>query len=247
MNIFLLRGLVREKRHWGDFVDKIQKAYPDAKIYTPEIQGVGEYHDMTSPDSLEEMVDFMRSKFQTQIESSDDNLLIAISLGGMMSRCWMEKYPDDFKKVVLMNTSFRGISKLFHRLQPSALFTFVRLFLTINTAFRELGILRLVSNSPEDKLQAILPSWIKIQKDAPVKKNSFIAQIKAALKYHPPLEKPKAQLLILAGAADRLCHCQCSIDVYKTWGGKLELHPYAGHDLPMDAPEWIIKHIKIWV
>lgn len=247
MNIFLLRGLVREKKHWGDFLDKIQKTFPEAKIYTPEIQGVGEYYNVTSPSTLEELVDFMRSQFKDQIEQSDQNILVAMSLGGMIARCWMEKYPTDFKKSVLINTSFRKLSCTFKRIRPMAALAFIRLFLTTNTSLRELGILRLVSNSPEEKLQKILPSWIDIQRKRPVKRQSFINQIKAALTYHPPLDKPQSDLLILAGADDRLCHCQCSIDVYKAWGGKLELHPYAGHDLPIDAPEWIVKQMKDWI
>jgi pimeloyl-ACP methyl ester carboxylesterase len=246
MNLFLLRGLVREKEHWGEFVDKVKAAFPQANIILPEIQGVGEFYQQTSANTLEDMVEFMRKNHKDQIEDENQNVLFAMSLGGMLARCWMDLYSEDFHKVILVNTSFRGLSPVYRRLRPMALFSFLRLFLTIDLALRELGILELVSNSPKQVLTTMLPHWLEIQKKRPVSRKSFVNQIQAALKYRPPLDKPNAEILILAGAGDRLAHCQCSVDVLKAWGGKLVIHPYSGHDLPIDASEWLIKELKDW-
>ena len=63
MNIILLRGLVREKKHWGSFVEELKEAFPKANIITPEIQGVGEYVDTVSPSNFVDMVKFMQKEW----------------------------------------------------------------------------------------------------------------------------------------------------------------------------------------
>jgi pimeloyl-ACP methyl ester carboxylesterase len=239
-NIILLRGLVRESRHWGDFPQKLQKKLPDYKIHTPEIQGVGKYHDIISPNTLADMIDFMREQVKEFL--GHDTIIIAISLGGMITKQWNEKYPDDFGKMILINTSFKGVNSLFHRLKPNAILSFLDIFLTSNTAMRERKILELVSNEPE-KIESAHQNWIKIQEEAPVQKKSFVNQIKAALSFNPSDQKPKIPLLLIASRADRLCDYNCTLKLHQQWGGSLKLHQSAGHDIPLDAPDWLIDKI----
>lgn len=246
MNIFLLRGLIREKAHWGSFVDEMQQAFPDAGIHTPEIPGVGEFHEQTSPDNFDDMIDFMREKHTTLFGDDRENLLIAMSLGGMIARQWMEKFPKDFKRVVLVNTSFRGLNPLYRRLKPSSMLRFLRIFFTPGMEAREHAILRMVSNNHE-RNEKIVRDWIEIQSKRPVSRQSFMNQIKAALTFHPPLTKPEADLLILAAKGDRLCDYRSSEKLHETWEGTLLLHPSAGHDLPVDDAAWMIEQIKTWL
>jgi pimeloyl-ACP methyl ester carboxylesterase len=245
MNIFLIRGLVREKQHWGTFPQQLEHAF-GVNVYTPEIQGVGENWQQTSPDNFDEMVEFMRSQYLDQIMDGN-NMVIAISMGGMIARLWMEKYPNDFKHVVLVNTSFKGINPLFHRLRPHSVFRFLNILTKRSLEERERRIVNMVVNTA-DKREGILKNWIEIQKKHPVKMKSFINQIKAALTFNPPMDKPQNNhLLILAAKKDLLCHYKCSEKMHQTWGGKLKIHPEAGHDLPADAPEWMINSIKEWM
>ena len=105
MNIFLLRGLVREKEHWGEFVTLVKTSFPQAQIFTPEIPGVGEFYQQVSPSSFKLMVEFMRNNYQQHFHTENTNIIMALSLGGMIAREWMELYPHDFKKSILVNTS----------------------------------------------------------------------------------------------------------------------------------------------
>ncbi|MGK0367905.1 MAG: pimeloyl-[acyl-carrier protein] methyl ester esterase [Thermoproteota archaeon] len=246
MNIFLLRGLVREKRHWGDFPHLIRKAFPKAQIHLLEIPGVGESAHLISPSNFDEIVEFMRNKQLESIQQGENNILFALSLGGMLSSLWMQKYPNDFKQTILVNTSLKGFSPLLRRLRPRAVLKFLQLTLTINIGMRELGILRLISNDTS-KHEEILKSWISIQKDAQVLRASFYNQIKAALTFTPALEPPKARILILGAINDRLCHYSCSVELHKYWRGTLRLSPEGGHDLPIDQPDWLIEEMKNWI
>lgn len=239
----MLKGLVREKRHWGDFVAVMQNSFPGANIIPMDYPGVGAKSSRISPNDFKEYVADMRSEHQQYFDGKQENILIAISLGGMMARMWMDLHPDDFKKCILMNTSFRGICPIHKRLRPQSMKTFLRLFLTRDRDEVERGILEMVSNR-KDKHPPILRNWIRYQKEYPVSHKSFINQITAALRFAPPKLAPKPELLILAGQKDRLCHYSCSESIQRTWGGKLEMHPEAGHDLAIDVPEWTAQKVK---
>lgn len=243
MNIFMLKGLVREKRHWGDFVDTMKETFPEHNIIPMNYPGVGVKNDRISPRSFKDYVADMREEHAQYFDGKQENILVAISLGGMMARHWMDLYPDDFKKCVLMNTSYRGICPIYRRLQPQSMKTFFRLFMTKDPAKVEKGILEMVSNRKE-RHPPILENWIQWQQEHPVSHKSFINQMTAAMTFKAPKTSPKPELLILAGKKDRLCHYSCSQKIHELWGGKLEIHPEAGHDLGTDAPEWTAEKIK---
>lgn len=246
MNIFLLRGLVREKGHWSWFKAELQSALPKATITLLEIPGVGETYQQVSPDSFEEMISFMRAKHIQNIEGQD-NVLLAMSLGGMIGKRWMDAYPQDFSKVILVNTSFKGITPLFKRLRPLSALKFLRGFFTYTIEQRERLILEMVANDKE-KRAALHSGWVQIQRERPVSRKSFINQIKAALQGEVSTTAPKnVKLLLIASKGDRLCHYQSSVLLQKSWGGELILHPSAGHDIPIDDTEWLIKKIKKWL
>ena len=246
MNFFLLRGLIRERAHWGSFVGEMEKAFPGDRIITLEIPGVGDLYRETSPDNLDDMIESMRGSTEEYFAGGEENLLLAMSLGGMMARRWMERFPGDFRKVVLANTSFKGLSPLHHRLRPATMLRFVRIFFTPGMEARESAIIRLVRNNTENH-EKILGEWVEIQARRPVSRKSFFNQIKAALTFNPTLDRPEAHLLVLAGGGDRLCDPRCSRKIHETWGGTLAIHPTAGHDLPLDDPPWVIDQIKGWL
>lgn len=247
MKIYLLRGLVREKGHWSWFKDSFQEAFPESEIMLLEIPGVGETFKETSPDNFQDMVHFMRQKHQKRIDSDGENILMAMSLGGMIARVWLDLYPEDFKRVILVNTSFKGITPLFKRLRPLSILRFTKIFLTPSIEGREKGILEMVSNNKVER-EKLLDGWIDIQKKRPVKRASFINQIKAALTSKVSIDVPKkVKILIIGAKRDKLCHYNSSKFLHKAWGGNLVIHPEAGHDLPIDDSPWLIKTIKEWI
>ncbi len=242
MNVILLRGLIREKRHWGSFTQELQIALPAASILTPEIPGVGQYHQMISPDTIEEIIHFVRKKHEDQI-SGKKNIIVAMSLGGMIAKRWGELYPDDFQKMILVNTSFKGINSIHQRMRPLSMLNLLRIFFMPDIAAREGAIVRMTANN-ESAYEAAIQSWIEIQKTAPVSRKSAINQIRAALALKVSTEKPKQELTIIAAPKDRLCNYESSLKLHELWGGTLRLHPTAGHDFSIDDPKWLIEEIK---
>ena len=56
--------------------------------------------------------------------------------------------------------------------------------------------------------------------------------------------KPDCRVLVLASKNDRLVNYQCSLKTAKDWACELHIHQTAGHDLPLDDTNWIIKKIQ---
>ena len=110
---------------------------------------------------------------------------------------------------------------------------------------RERDILALTSN--RDVPLSVCKAWYSIQRQRPVSSRNAVAQLLAAARYTPKPKRPMADALILASKADRIVSWQCSAELERRWNWSLKLHPDAGHDLPLDEPEWLIQQIKEWL
>lgn len=245
MNIVLLRGLVREQRHWGGFKNLVEKTFPEAKVLVLDIPGTGQRHHELSPTNFDQMIAKIRSEYISK-KTSGPTTIIAQSLGGMLAKRWSELHPEEFSRMILINSSFKGLNPLYYRLRPKAWLDFLNIFINRQIENREKLILGLVSNDIA-KQKENLQSWCEIQKSAPVKKASFINQVLAALSFSPSKVAPDTQVMLLASQGDRLCSYKCSVQLSKLWSVPIELHPSAGHDLPIDDPNWLIERIKAFI
>ena len=119
-NLLLFSGLSREKRHWGEFPELVENAM-DIKVHTLDNLGCGEFHKETTPVTIRENVDFLQEQFEKlYTENPGEWYLLGISLGGMFVTEWAQRI-NPFKKVFVINSSFKNLSPLFDRLTPYAL------------------------------------------------------------------------------------------------------------------------------
>jgi pimeloyl-ACP methyl ester carboxylesterase len=241
-HFYLIRGLIREKGHWGSFIGQLEKAFPNAKITTIDIPGAGDYYQSASPLTIRQMVEQMRRDFLKVRSEDEESLLIAISLGGMIAMEWMRYFPADFKRATLINTSFGGISPVFQRLLPSALLHILKVPV-LKGRNKESHILKLVSNH-ENVFNETLDMWEVIQKERPVSLANTIKQLLAAARFNIGEFHPPIPLTILASTKDRMVSVECSRAIAKRWKLPLTEHPTAGHDLSVDDPEWVALKIR---
>ncbi|MFZ4714456.1 MAG: alpha/beta fold hydrolase [Bacteriovoracaceae bacterium] len=249
-NLFLLRGLVRESEHWGDFIETLQAKMPQANIFTFDIPGVGIYNHKPSPPSIPKIVEHVRQDYLNILKNPDykelPNYIVAISLGGMLTVEWISKNPYDFKKAVVINSSLKGFSSLFKRMLPKNYPTLFKIAGAKSVEEKEENTLRMVCNNMQtfDKTLAL---WIKIQKKKPVSTYNAARQIWAAMTYTPTKVKPKTPILIINSAKDRLVDPNCSVDIANKWNLPILTHPEAGHDLSGDAPDWLADELSKWL
>ena len=244
-HFFLFRGLIREGKHWGEFPATLAQTLPNTKVTNIDIPGSGEFHRSPSPLSIKKMVERMRRVYLEQKVEDDECILIAISLGGMIAAEWLKTYPEDFEKVVLINTSYGGFSKFFKRLKPSAFFHLLQV-VKLKGRAKEAHILRLVSNH-KNFFDSNLDLWEEIQKQRPVSLGNTVRQLVAAARFRIGKFRPSHPVLLLASTHDRMVDVSCSRMISKKWDLPLIEHPTAGHDIPSDDPDWIVQRVKEFV
>ena len=245
LHFYLVRGLTREARHWGELPAQLAAAFPDARITCIDLPGAGVNHHLRSPLRVGRMVNFMRQEYLLQRCTGETAVLLAISLGGMIAAHWLRTFPDDFQRAVLINTSYGGLSPLLHRMQPRAMAMLARLAF-LPAGEKEAHILSLVSNHGDARTQA-LPLWKTIRADRPVSLGNTVRQLWAASRFRLGQGRPTVPVLLLAGTQDRLVNVACSRAIARHWNLPLREHPSAGHDLPLDDPVWIVNEIHQFV
>lgn len=244
-HFYLIRGLIREARHWGEFPSHILEQFPGANITTIDIPGAGEFFNSPSPLTIKTMVEEMRQVYLKKTRGEEEKILISVSLGGMISAQWMKMYPEDFDKAVLINTSYGGLSPIYNRLRPSALAYLLKVPALKGRA-KEAHLLRLVTNHNQifDKT---LNLWEGIQKDRPVSLSNTLRQLMAAALFRVGDWKPQVPVILLASKLDRMVSVECSEAIAKAWSVPLITHVTGGHDLTADDPAWVSREIKKFI
>jgi pimeloyl-[acyl-carrier protein] methyl ester esterase len=240
-----LRGLAREKRHWGDFPEYFEAQFPGSQIEAIDLPGLGDFRHIESPTTVGAITDFVRDEAGKKF--GDEKFgIFAVSLGAMVAMDWMERYPEKVEAAVLINPSSKQ-SAFFRRLRYQIYPQFIKLLTTTALRDREKKLIDLLMNSEEAKAKA-LPLWSKIAVEEPPKISTFTKQLFAASRFSTSkldLKKiPKTAVLLLNSFGDRFVDPSCSETLHQKYQWKLERHPWAGHDLPWDDPKWVTDYIR---
>jgi pimeloyl-ACP methyl ester carboxylesterase len=247
----LLRGLMREARHWGTFpawfAEQMQAGQPEKiTVLTPDFAGNGSRHGEPSAASVPQMASDLRSALQQQGHAPPYHVL-ALSLGAMAGVAWAARYPADVARLVLMNTSLQPFNLFYQRLRPHNYPQLLGLLLADRLA-RERTILRITSNHGDAAQQAdLLQSWQHYAAQNPVSRRNIVRQLLAAMRYRASPQAPPVPLLMLAARCDRLVSVNCSMKIAALWQCPLRLHDSAGHDLPLDDGAWVVRQIQAWM
>lgn len=244
----LLRGLMRESRHWGDFPSLFQQAIGAQHIVTLDFPGNGRLHGQASASSVEEMVNDCRVQLQ-QLGYAPPYNLLALSLGAMVAEAWSERYPEELEKMVLINTSLAPYSPFYHRLRPANYPALIFTMLFGSAGQRESLILRLTSRLAinSNHQRAIMDQWLVYAREYPIIRANILRQLLAAIRYRAAPTAPHVAVLLLASQQDQLVNVKCSLTLAQRWHCALRVHPAAGHDLPLDDGDWVAQQIKEWI
>ncbi|NQZ01800.1 MAG: alpha/beta hydrolase, partial [Bdellovibrionales bacterium] len=167
----------------------------------------------------------------------------AVSLGGMATMEWLARYPDEIASAHILNSS-SNLSPIYHRLRWEIWGEFLKAAQSRDAREGELRILEMLTNSEENRMQ-MLPVWESVRRSSKMSLRVPVKQLIAARNFRVP--KPsdvfhKVQFFVSMG--DRLVEPDCSKKLAKHFGSKLVEHPWAGHDLPIDDPEWLLNKLK---
>lgn len=234
LNWLLLRGLVREQRHWGDFPAQLAAA-SGGNVQTLDLPGVGTERNRPAPTSISATVDDLRARLDRGQQQWG---IFAPSLGGMVALDWASRWPEDFVRVAVCNTSARDLAGPFERFSFASIRATLRAVASTTRLARERHVLGLVSNTEVGRSQAEIFAGF----EPAIGVNVLLRQLWAGSRAVAPasLSMP---CLVLCSKGDRLCSPIASYRLAERLGARLAEHPTAGHDLPLDDPEWVCEQI----
>lgn len=241
----LLRGLTRETAHWGGLVADLQQALPGDAVLAVDLPGNGHWHHRPSPATVQGMVQACRADLAARGLAPPYHLL-AMSLGAMVAVEWARAAPDEIASGVLVNTSLRPFSPFYHRLRPHNYGALLHLVLWPRAPeVMEQQVLAMTSNLAAERAP-VLAHWAAVRQQRPVSALNALRQLLAAARYRAPAMAPRPPLLLLASRDDPLVSSACSQALAAAWNLPLVLHPFAGHDLPLDDPAWVVAQVQQW-
>jgi pimeloyl-ACP methyl ester carboxylesterase len=238
-----LRGLARERGHWGDFVQQFQLAMPECNVIALDFPGNGYLNHLESLVDVSAMAEHCRGQLAS-LNVAPPYRLLAISLGGMVAVAWAQAHPQEVAALVLINTSMRPFNPFYERLRPANYWPLMKLMvLGGSPASWERAILRMTSNRTDG---SVLPYWLALRRASPVSRANACRQLVAAGRFVAPLQKTDVPTLLIGSENDRLVSIKCSQAVARQWQHPLRLHPDAGHDLPLDDGPWLAEQVREW-
>jgi pimeloyl-ACP methyl ester carboxylesterase len=242
MNALFIRGLTRESRHWRGLEKKFQVKNPEVLVHSIDLPGAGAFYQLTSPSNLDEYIFFLREKL-IPVKKVGPTSLIGISMGGMIALRWAELFPAEVKKVFVINASASNLSSRAERFNLSEIKKLLGILLSDDPHLKEERILKLTTEKFAISKE-VLEEFATIQKSCPVSFRSSMNQLWAAstFKIDHPLEIP---VVVISALKDRLVSHKCSKILAETIGAVLVTHPDAGHDLPLDDPDWLLSELRL--
>jgi pimeloyl-ACP methyl ester carboxylesterase len=246
----LLRGWSREARHWGDFADVLSAALEGARVHATvravDLPGTGLRFREASPMNVAAIAQACRAEVLG--EGAGPVHVVAMSMGAMVALAWARAHPAEIASLVLVNTSARGLAPFWHRLRPANYPLLLKAALSRDVAAREARVLAMTSHrgiaiGDGGDSAMLLRRWEAIARGAPVSPANALRQLVAALRFEAPPAPPPVPLLLLASRCDGLVSVRCSQRLAQRWNVPLALHPWAGHDLPLDDPAWVAQQV----
>lgn len=232
--VILLRGLAREQEHWGNFPLLLSQSI-EQQVLCVDLPGMGQYWQHRTPASLCGILTLVRRQLR---KHQGPYHLFAMSLGGMLAMRWAELYPTEVASLLLVNSSAGSLTPFYQRLKWQSYPT-VLAALCGNLKKREQLILQLTSNKPEVR-QTRYADFVRLASLRPVSRLNALRQLWAASNFVLP-DKPVCPVLLLGSSQDRLVDVSASKKIAACWQVPLKLHPFAGHDLALDDPEWLLQ------
>ncbi|WP_344803519.1 alpha/beta hydrolase [Allohahella marinimesophila] len=258
--IVLLRGWMRDGRHWESFPDELSQqldlissnARPKQRprIICADLPGNGSRYSERTPDSIGGMMSAIRSELK-----GTELVLVGISMGGMLAAEWVQRYPEDVVGFACINSSMRPHAYPWERLKLN---NWLRILARLATslvrksgetaAVRELErFIMQLTLRPEFRTEDRLEQWVKWTEANPVTPGNALRQLRAAAAYKDPLVAPLAvPCLVLRSLGDALVDPVCSERLATAWQQTLQTHPSAGHDLAVEDPAWLAEALASW-
>src|SRR5262249_53999057 len=124
--------------------------------------------------------------------------LCAVSLGGMVAMQWCADHPDDFARLVLVNTSAADLSVPWRRMRLRVVPQVLLALASRDVARREERILRMTTRMRAD-VAALAQEYAGYYAERPMRRTNAIRQLTAATRFRAPKALQPRTLVISGG------------------------------------------------
>jgi len=246
MNWLLLRGLAREQRHWHDFSDRLAARMDGANVHCVDVAGTGTEHAVLPRPSARWMASDVARRVPglSGAPRADERWsVVGLSLGGMLALELCRMFPRQLEVGVIVNASSR-LTSASARLRPEGAFQLLRAACSVDPLRRERRILALTSSLSDAERERHARRAAELAREAPTTRMAALAQLIAASRFAPPARGVlRARLGFICSRQDQLVSPRCTRDLAEWFGRGCDEHPWAGHDLPLDDPEWLCERV----
>ena len=247
MRWLLLRGLVREQRHWLDFPTAfaagVHTSDGPTRVVTLDLPGFGTETATPVPPTVGGFTDLLRAHWRRDATQGETAGIFAVSLGGMVALDWLARFPADFSAGVIVNSSLADLSPPWQRMLPH---NWPRVFVAPLLATRARERMLLGMTRSHGDLERDADRYAAIAADARPRRASAAGQLRAAMRMRCP-DRLDVPALVLTSRGDRLVSWRCSEAIATRLGLEMRVHDTAGHDLPLDAPDWVCGQVTDWL
>ena len=238
--VLLLRGLLRESRHWLNFPNKLAQVL-QRPVLSLDLPGCGVWHHLRSESTIPKLRAQLQAQWQRQYPEYQEKAMdvVAISMGGMLALDWALAAPAQIQSLTLINSSSAGLSPIWQRFKPQNYLKVLQA-LVCDTQQREQLIWQMTVNSPINP--PILALWQQWATECPVTRANALRQLWAASRFRIK-QIPSCPIQILSSVEDRLVSSACSQALADKLQAPIFSHATAGHDLPLEDSEWLVAKI----
>ncbi|GIU19960.1 alpha/beta fold hydrolase [Shewanella sp. MBTL60-007] len=247
--VVLIRGLMRDKRHWSEFAHLLQKRVPNGgKVISLDILGNGDFVHCKSPLNIDEYAKELLLRLRRM--TSDDCYLVGLSMGGMVAlqMASLEPQPEctvrdgKIKGLAVLNTSAANLSPWYQRFQIGAVFSaFRRRVKAPKSSLLEATIIALTSVTQKNNLRLAL-KWTQYRAKIHTRFTNVLRQLWACWQFNCPAVIG-VPITLVSGLEDKLVNPDCSQKLARHYRSKLIEFDYAGHDLSLDCPEKLCQQL----
>ena len=244
MSYLLVRGLARESAHWYDFPEALA-ARSGAPVALVDVAGCGTQRGRTPLPSVPWLARDVARRLgePTTPMPGTGRVIIGLSLGGMIALELCRILPGCFQRAVIINASSR-LTPVVERLHPRGVFTLLRALGSSDALARERSVLAISSNLPGDARERYAGRAAAIAAERQPSRASVLTQLLGAASFVPPGRSAlSASLTFVCSRRDRLVSPRCTRDLAAFYSGSVLEHPWAGHDLPLDDPDWLCERL----
>lgn len=242
MHWLILPGMNSDQRHWSSFAERLSRELPEgASLLRLDLPGFGSQHRRHSPWSISAIGEDLRRRWFLGRDSRPGPWgLLGHSLGGMIGMRWCERHPDDFARLVLVNSSAMNTSPPHRRMSLTLVPDILEILMHPDAEVRSRTYLKISTRLVDP--ERLLPNWVRYLDEHPPSKRSLVAQFLAASRFRAPSRlKPRTRVLCSEG--DAFTDPSCSRLLARRLGAPVHVHPTAGHELLIDDPDWTVQEL----